>query len=338
MNQDTLTVPVSSVSVTSVTSVPVSSVSKKKSKSVKLLEIEQINTFIIVDPYTIHRELHKHSEFIPTSLINEIMTHKLPSSILLHCFTDIHRVYKIQIKDLTGGSFIKNWKHNRPPDMARCPDIARYMYNSKKQIDTMFCLTYTNKEDIFEVIDGIHRLTALKIIHSENSRPLELLCPGEFGSNNDAGWLYNQYIIVNIRFNASIGDLIELFETLNKSQTVPELYIKDTNKEKRIIIDTIVNDWQENYKIHFVSSANPICGNTNRNKFVELLDKVYDKYELDETGESRLRQLLEDANNKIAEAIPSKATISVRLKCKESGCFLFLLKNDKLEKLINRLF
>ena len=27
---------------------------------------------------------------------------------------------------------VKNWEYNRPPDMARCPDIARYIYNSKK--------------------------------------------------------------------------------------------------------------------------------------------------------------------------------------------------------------
>jgi hypothetical protein len=311
---------------------------KKTSKKIhKLIEIEPSVTFVIVDEYTIRREPYKHTEFIPTSLIHMTLRHHFPSSETLLYFTDNHQICKIKIKDLLG-AIVKNWDHNRPPDMSRCPDIARYIYNSKKQIDTMIYLTYTNNKECFEVLDGIHRLTALKIIYNENSRPLELLCPGEFGSNNDADWLYNQYIIVNIRFNAHKGELIELFETLNKCQIVPDLYIKDTCKDKRAIIDTIVNDWQEKYKNHFVSSANPICGNTNRNKFVELLDKVYDKYNLDETGESRLRQLLEDANNKIAEAIPSKATITIRLKCKESGCFLFLLKNDKLEKLIIRLF
>ena len=312
-------------------------IAKKTSKKVnKLLDIKQSVTFVIVDDYTVCREPYKHSEFIPTSLIHMTLSHHFPSAESLHYFTDNHQICKIKIRDLLG-TIVKNWDHNRPPDMSRCPDIARYMYNSKKQIDTMIYLTYTNNKECFEVLDGIHRLTALKIIHTENSRPLELLCPGEFGSNNDADWLYNQYIIVNIRFNAHKGELIELFETLNKCQIVPDLYIKDTNKEKRIIIDNIVTDWQEKYKIHFVSTANPICGNTNRNKFVELLDKVYYKYELDETGEPKLRQLLEEANNKIAEAIPSKATITIRLKCKESGCFLFLLKNDKLEKLIYRL-
>ena len=42
--------------------------------------------------------------------------------------------------------------------------------------------------------------------------PLELLCPGQFGSNNDASWLYEQYLIVNIRFNCSEGELIDVFQ------------------------------------------------------------------------------------------------------------------------------
>lgn len=296
-----------------------------------LLEIieEQTST----DIYTSARLPYISSEFIPVSLIHLIMQHHFPSSDLLLSLSDTQGIYKIQVKDLLGDS-VKNWAYNRPPDMARCPDIARSIYSSKKPIDTMFYLTYTNKMEIFEVLDGIHRLTSLKIIKEENSKPLELLWPGEFGSNNDATWLYNQYIPVNIRFNATLGDLIEAFTNLNKSQAVPELYIRDHQKEKRDIIDSIANEWYVKYKKHFSSSANPITGNTNRNKFVELLDKVYDKHKIDETTSKKLRKLLEDANIKIMGNIPTKATIDVRVKCKDSGCYLFLYKNDKLEEII----
>jgi hypothetical protein len=88
------------------------------------------------------------------------------------------------------------------------------------------------------------------------------------------------------------------------------------------------------YKNHFTSSPNPNISNTNRNKFVELLDKIYDKHNIDETEGNKLRMLLEDANNKISEDIPKKATASMRVKCKESGCYLFLYKADKLEEFI----
>ena len=153
---------------------------------------------------------------------------------------------------------------------------------------------------------------------------------GDFGSNNDADWLYNTYLIVNIRFNANLGDLIDIFKNLNKSQTVPELYIKDHTKEKRQIIEIIVNEWFMRYKKHFSSSANPIMGNTNRDKFVELLDKLYDKYNIDETCTNKLKDILNNTNNKLSFQIPSKASLDIRLKCKESGCYLFLYKNDKL--------
>jgi hypothetical protein len=192
-----------------------------------------------------------------------------------------------------------------------------------------------NLKDEFEVIDGIHRLTALKIIKDENSKDLELLCPGDFGSNNDANWLYDQYLIVNIRFNSNLGEKIEIFKTLNKAQAVPELYIKDYAREKREIIDSIANEWQIKYKKHFSSSSKPITGNTNRNIFIELLDKLYDEYKINETCSNKLRQKLDVINTQVSFDIPKKATIDTRLKCKETGCYLFLYKNDKLlEKFI----
>lgn len=304
---------------------------KQKIKSSMILEIleEPEET----DLYTILRRPYLTSETIPLSIIGEIMRHHFPSSELIMSFSENHGIYKIKINDLLVGS-VRNWEYNRPPDMARCPDIARHIYNSKKPIDTMVYLSFNNLKDTFEVLDGIHRITALKIIKGENSKPLDLLCEGDFGSGNDAEWLYNQYILVNIRFNSNIGDLIEVFTNLNKSQVVPDLYIRDTKKEKKDLIEAIANEWYVKYKKHFSPSSNPNTGNTTRNKFIELLDKIYDKHKIDELGGNKLRFLLEDANNKISTNISSDVTVSIRLKCRESGCYLFLYKNDKLEKFI----
>ena len=303
----------------------------KKKKSSILLEIfeEPDNTTM----YSIAREPYMSSEFIPSNIIQIIMTHHFPSSELILPFNEHHGIYKIQIKDLLV-DIVKNWEYNRPPDMARCPDIARYIYNSRKPIDTMLYLSFNNLKENFEVLDGIHRITALKLIKEENAKELDLLSSGEFGSNNDATWLFNQYIIINIRFNATKGELIEAFTNLNKSQVVPDLYIRDTKKEKKEVIDTIANDWYVRYKKHFSPSANPNTGNTNRNKFVELLDKLYDKYNIDELGGKKLRRILDDANIRMSQNISSKVTLDTRIKCKESVCYLFLYKNDKLEKFI----
>jgi len=307
----------------------------KKNKPNILLEIiqEEEEEQIHKDMYTLAREPYILSEFIPPSIIPIIMKHYFDSSELIHYYNENHGIYKIKVSDLLVDNVI-NWMYNRPPDMVRCPDIARYIYNSRKPIDTMVYLSFNNPKEIFEVLDGIHRITALKIIKDENSKPLNLLEQQEFGSGNDANWLYNQYLLVNIRFNATLGELIEVFKNLNKSQTVPELYICDHSKEKRDIIETIANEWFVKYKKHFSSSANPIIGNTNRNKFVELLDRLYEKHKIRQCNPDKLRKLLNDANLKISTNIPSKASIDTRVKCKETGCYLFLLKNDKLEEFI----
>jgi len=292
-----------------------------------LLEIVEEDNMSI--QYDIIRKQYNTAEFIPIRIIPNIIKYHFPSALEMHSFDVNHIIYKIKISDLLVAN-INNWEYNRPPDMSRCPDIARHIYNSKKPIDTMLYLSFNSIKDEFEVIDGIHRLTALKIIKDENSKDLELLCPGDFGSNNDANWLYDQYLIVNIRFNSNLGEKIDIFKTLNKAQAVPELYIKDYAREKREIIDSIANEWQIKYKKHFSSSSKPITGNTNRNIFIELLDKLYDVYKINETCSNKLRQKLDVINTQVSFDIPKKATIDIRLKCKETGCYLFLYKNDKL--------
>lgn len=272
---------------------------------------------------------YNQSEFIPNQMISSVIGYYFKNSQIIHAFSNTHILIKAPIDSLLQAPII-NWEYNRPPDMVRCEDIARYIYNSKTQIDSMFYASYNNIKKTFEILDGIHRITSIKIIANENKKSLELLCPTDFGSNNDAEWLYKRYIIMNIRFNAPSGELIETFKTLNKSQTVPDLYIRDVVKEKINIIENIANEWQVTYKKHFSSSENPIAGNTNRNLFVSLLDKLYDLFDINESNVPILRANLEKVNELISNDIPSRITLNVRLRCRETGCYLFLYKNDKL--------
>ena len=309
------------------------SFSKKSKKNNSPILLDIIEEPVNINEYTIIRNNFGSSEYFPSKDISIIMNHHFASSELLFSYNENHGLYKIKIKDLLVDS-VTNWEYNRPPDMERCPDIARYIYNSKKHIDSIVYLSFNNLKESFEVLDGIHRITALKMIKTENSKPLELLCPGDFGSANDANWLYDQYLLVNIRFNASLGELVEVFKNLNKSQTVSELYICDHAKEKREIIETIVNDWYRRFKKHFSSSANPISGNTNRTKFSNLLLHLYDKHKIRQTNIEKLKTILENANEKISKNIPDKVSIDIRVKCRETGCYLFLLKPDVLEEFI----
>jgi hypothetical protein len=275
-------------------------------------------------------EQYANNEYIPISFIHDILQFYMPTSAIIHSFNEEHIVIKCQVNDLLEAPII-NWEYNRPPDMTRCPDIAKYMYHSKRPIDSLFYLHYNNLKKVFEVIDGIHRYTALKLIKQDNNAQPDFICPSDY---NDAKWLLNQYILVNIRFNCPVGILIEVFQNLNKSHPVPELYIRDSSKEKRNIIETITNAWQINYKSHFSSHSKPNKPNINRDKFIELLDKIYDKYKITEENKFVLENLLDHANTHVRRNIPKKITKSSLDKCQETGCYLFLLPLDKLENII----
>ena len=119
----------------------------------------------------------------------------MPTSEIIHSYSDRHMIIKIKISDLLE-SPISNWKYNRPPDQIRCADIAKYIYLSKKPLDTMLYVSFNNINQSFDVIDGIHRYTSLKILKENNSKSLDLITGGDYGNNNDAEWLYNSYIIL----------------------------------------------------------------------------------------------------------------------------------------------
>jgi len=124
----------------------------KKSKQQKqkqniILEIiedvkESINTDINNEYMIIRKKFGSH-EYIPSNTIPVLMKHYFKSSELLLSYSENHGTYKIKIKDLLV-DMITNWEYNRPPDMERCSDIARYIYNSKKPIDTMIYLSFNN--------------------------------------------------------------------------------------------------------------------------------------------------------------------------------------------------
>ena len=276
--------------------------------------------------YEAVRSAFKKTRTIPLNSIPIIMAHYFKDyrQILLLNQSHSHAVYLIQIKYLLNDS-VENWIHNRDPDMARIPIIAEAIYNKQNPIETMFYLSFNKENEKFDILDGIHRLTALKLIKEENLTKFR----GE-----DSNLLFNQYVLVNIRFNFTYGDLCNAFQNLNEARPVPELYMgKQEEENKGKIIKNIANEWCHKYKKHFSSSSKPNTGNTNRDKFVDLLDKLYDKYECKD--ENMLRNILDDANEDLSLNNP-KVSIDALYKCKETGCYLFLLKNDKILEHINK--
>jgi hypothetical protein len=270
-----------------------------------------------------------NSDYIPIRIIDDLIMSSYPSSIIVHSYNFCHKIVKVKIIDLLNAP-VKNWEYNRKPDPLRCPEIAKYIYSTKKTVDCMLYMSFNNKEKCFDMIDGIHRYTALKIIQLENSKPNDFLTPGDFGNDNNANWLYDAHIFLNIRFNPTQGELFDLFKSLNKSCPVADIYIRDFAKEKREIIENIVNNWQIKYKTHFTLNNKPNRPNINRNTFIELVEKLYDKHSINDENKDLLENILQELNQKISSRVHKNISQQIINKCISSGCWIFLYPNDKL--------
>jgi hypothetical protein len=259
----------------------------------------------------------------------------LSSQEIIHRYNPDHIIIKCKISDLLTAANTKtiiNWKYNRPPDVIRCIEIAKSIYTKKQETDWIIYVVSEN--DVLKIIDGMHRFHSLQIIKRENSRPVDHLTPNIFGdSTQPANWLYEKYIMVSIRFNMSEGEVIDLFQSLNKSNPVPELYF-DTNQQKRKIIEDIVSEWINSFNSHFTSSKNPNIPNMNRDRFIEILDFVYKKYDLNNSTSNSLGEKLYELNAKLKQKPPAKTSDTALEKCNKTGCFIFLLRREQLQESI----
>lgn len=289
------------------------------------MEIEIHNVFI-KDSYEHIMYLHEDKEFVPVSAIKTILKHHLPSCKIIIKNDDLGNeiVLKVQLKDLLNAK-IKNWHGNRPPDKVRCNDIALWIYNNNPKINTSFYMIYNNLKKRFEIFDGIHRLTALRQLKED--------------SENIYSKIENQEVIVYMYFNTTEGQVIDLFTSLNKCVSVPELYSSNQKEEKRNAIEAICKEWQKKYKGAFSPSTNPNLGKMNRDTFIDLLDKLYEKHQIDCSDPDVLRQRLDTENAKIRDEWAKRRTLKVAernayVKCQALGCYLFLYKKDVLLEMI----
>lgn len=313
-----------------------SSFKKKKNRSIKEFHIIEQKTNL----YDFTRKSYKDLENVPINVINDIIKYHFKESYkILHNFTPTTFLILVKVRDLLNAP-INNWCQNREPDFIRIPDIASYINKEKKTLETILYLSYKNKKDSFDIIDGIHRYSALKYIEEKN-KDTSLLEENEFLYNLD--WLFDSYILINLRFNATIGELIELRNSLNLTQPMPTVLMKDNDHEettKKNILESIANSWQKKFKKNFSSSSDASYlqshGCTNRNLFIELLGILYNKYNIDIHRVHILHQVLDEANNRMKILIESSSlgSINARTRCKDTGCFLFIYRNEKLEDFI----
>jgi len=306
----------------------------------------------LTQTYAEYRDRCRRDNYIATTNINMVFSHNFPNSTIIHNIDEDIKLCSIKISDLLNAN-VKNWEFNRQPDQVRVPEIARYIYNSRKNINTHFYLSYNNKNDRFDIIDGSHRHWALKMLQSLSVANGEILdnrlrnndetLTTWFNPQENIEWLLNAYCIVQINFKSSETDLRLLRDDINNSQPMPiELRNISQDIEKNGIINRIADEYINKYKQFFAinSVRDDYMRNnrkTNRDKFVVLLSRLYDKYNIDINRVGILQQRLEIANDKIRCQLHDdkiKCNQTIKNKCRETGCYLFLYRDEELFNLI----
>lgn len=317
------------------------------SKSIKKsnrfeFEIIESPSPTLVNNYELMRTSYKTSDNIPLNMIETTLKHYFTNNAtIIHKYAPNILLVRIKVENIFNAPIV-NWRQNRDPDLVRIPEIANYIETKMKPIETIIYISFNNKRQEFDIIDGTHRLSAIKYL-KDNNTSISTNLEGQIFGVNSLQWLYDSEIILNIRFNCDIGDLINLRDTLNKSQSMPTVLLDDSTPDKQCrnsVIQTIAQEWQMKYVKNFSSSNDESylqsIGSTNKDKFIMLLGAIYDKYNIDISRINLIRQVLEEANNKMKVLVTntSLGSSKARVKCKDSGCYLFIYRNEKLEKFI----
>jgi len=242
--------------------------------------------------------------------------------------TDRHQTYKIKMKKFIKLN-MKRWQFNRPANMERVDEIGESLFGKRQPIFFIFQCIYNQEENLFEIIDGIHRYYAVKKLN-------DMLEENETNS-----WFYNSYLLVEIKYNCTKGEYIDWFETINKCTPVSEIYTSSQD-EKKEIVEEVVNIYYSKYNSHF-KGANPNIPNTSREKFTEIVLYICNNFNISSENKKYLLKILEDINKQIQQIVISnnlkklkpKITEKSLKKCNDTGLYLFLAKPEKLLVLIN---
>jgi len=239
----------------------------------------------------------------------------IPNGTLLHSYHADHQLFTISIRDFLALP-VKNWKYNRAPDKIRCKEIAAHIMRSKQPVETVFYLVRVNHG--YEILDGIHRYTALKMLSEE---PVDYI-------TYSTDWLMASAVLINVRFDATEGQCIDVFKALNKSVPVPELYMRDPNQVRKETVERVVAAWVRMYPDHFSASRKPQRPNINRDTFTEVVDAVYDILGDMPTVEEIEARLME--RNQVGRERYEEETVKSVEKCRRTGCWLFMLTTDQI--------
>jgi hypothetical protein len=187
---------------------------------------------------------------------------------------------------------IRQWKYNRPPDMSRVPEIRKWMKEFHR-MDGVLNLAYIQNEGLV-CFEGNHRRLALEGLDIK--------------------------VLLDIVWYATDEIVKCEFQRLNKSVSVPDLYVVETDATLRVQIEEAVATFRKKYPAHESSSGRPIRPNFNRDKLTDEFTRLQKELRISVPD---LVERLYILNEKYKMKNRSKLSPNVQLKCGMSDLWLF---------------
>lgn len=209
--------------------------------------------------------------------------------------------------ELKNKKFI-NWDKNRPPDRIRIEQIKEYFKQNNLNI-VPGIVSIWNKDNKWIVYDGIHRLMSAL----ENENP-------------------EMKIIVRIIDTEKEKEIIDDFLNINKSISVPSIYLEDGNELKRLICQNVANDLCAKYPTFVSPSRKPFTYNFNRDNLIEFISDL--NLDFDKIGIDKL--ILNELNglNYMAKDFVNRNKINHPKKCQFHDFYLWYLDKSIIKQKI----
>jgi hypothetical protein len=214
---------------------------------------------------------------------------------------ELHCVYNLPLKTFSQLP-IKRWKYNRPPDKQRVAEIHDYIRVSHRVDGIIYLASIDNELVCYE---SNHRREALREIETVAN------------------------VLVDIIWDTNDETIKTEFIRLNKSVSIPELYVENVVNVDIDKLRTIIDDFCVAYKTHKVASGKPQRPNFNRDNFTDDLYRIIKEHNI---SIEKVMDKLADYNRVLTVKDKSKLSEKIIQKCSDSGLWIFAWSSRLNEK------
>ena len=218
------------------------------------------------------------------------------SSIIIQEFLRSYRIAKTNIYAIPHEIYhqldIKTWKYNRPVDENRVEEIRQWNKEFNR-MDGVINLAYIAGDGLV-CFEGNHRRLALKDL------PIT--------------------VIVDIIWNVNDEILVHEFRRINKSVSVPDFYIVDTDKNVKEDIENFIKHFRKTYPSHETPCGRPQRPNYNRDGLTDQITRIHKESDV---TTKELFERIYLLNHKYSEKSRTKLSAKIIEKCEKTGLWLF---------------